>query len=114
MAGRHRCASEVRPLNRVWTYEYDPSGNVTKVIDPISAATPSTADYQSTFTYDALDRLTQALPFGLAATAYVYDADSNRTQMTVQCVLAQALGSRPRPSPSATAATHCSSSTSVV
>lgn len=78
----NRLTSETRPLGRVWAYEYDANGKVTKIIDPIAAATPSTTDYQSTFTYDALNRLVQKAPFGLTATALTYDANSNRIQMT--------------------------------
>ncbi len=77
-----RLTSETRPLNRVWTYEYDASGNVTKIIDPISAATPGTSDYQIAYVYDGMNRVAQALPYGLGSTVHSYDASGNRTQMT--------------------------------
>lgn len=77
-----RLISETRPLNRLWTYEYDRSGNVTKVIDPISNATPTTSDYQSAFVYDGMNRVTQAGYFGAGNVAYSYLPDGSRQSMT--------------------------------
>jgi RHS repeat-associated protein len=71
------------PGNRNWTYAYDPDGNVQQVVDANGNATPSSGDGQTTYGYDALDRLssidysdtTPDVSFG-------YDANGNRIQMT--------------------------------
>ncbi|HEX5990700.1 MAG TPA: right-handed parallel beta-helix repeat-containing protein [Solirubrobacterales bacterium] len=53
-------------------YEYDPAGNRVAQVDRLSQET--------TYAYDALDRLTQFDPPGEGSTAYGYDPAGNRTK----------------------------------
>jgi RHS repeat-associated protein len=76
-----RMLTETQPLGRTWTYTYSPTGKVTKVVDPIAAATPDPSDYQVINAYDELDRLVSA-DFGASGTTtYGYDANDNRTSV---------------------------------
>ena len=76
-----RLLTEQRPLGRTWTYTYSPTGKVTKVIDPIAAATPDPNDFQATFGYDELDRLSSANYGASGTTTLGYDANDNRTSV---------------------------------
>ncbi len=54
-------------------YGYDAAGNVTSRLDRRSEA-------ETTYAYDALNRLTEFNPPGEGATSYAYDAAGNRTE----------------------------------
>jgi RHS repeat-associated protein len=54
-------------------YGYDKAGNVTSRLD-------ARLEAETTYTYDALDRLTEFNPPGEGATAYGYDKAGNRTE----------------------------------
>ena len=61
-----------------FAYTYDAAGNKTRVVD---------AGGTSTFTYDALDRLTGTTYPLAGTTTYAYDPAGNRTSMTVNGVV---------------------------
>ena len=77
-----RLITETRPLNRVWAYEYDADSNVSKVIDAIASATPTSTDYQATYTYDEFNHVATAVYSGAGTSTYTYDPNGNRTSMT--------------------------------
>ena len=71
------------PAGRVWTYSYDPNGNRTQMVDANGNATPQVGDGQTTYGYDALNRLT-SINYSDATpdVSFQYDGDGNRTRMT--------------------------------
>ncbi|MGH2682722.1 MAG: DUF6531 domain-containing protein [Actinomycetota bacterium] len=79
----NRLSSVTLPLNRQWTYDYDASGNLTTTIDAAGSATPQTGDGTTTYSYDALNRLT-GIDYSDATpdVTFGYDANSNPTSMT--------------------------------
>jgi len=70
-----RLTSATNPLNKIWSFSYDGSGNRTVVTKPSGGTV--------TVTYDAINRPT-AITFSdsTPAVSYIYDGNSNRTQMT--------------------------------
>jgi RHS repeat-associated protein len=78
-----RLARVTYPGDRVWTYAYDASGNVTEVIDANGNATPTAGDGRTTYAYDAFDRLASiAYSDGAPNVSFAYDGNGNRTQMS--------------------------------
>jgi RHS repeat-associated protein len=72
------------PTNRVWTYGYDPNGNVNQMVDANGNATPTGGDGQTTYGYDVLNRLS-SIDYSDTTpdvTLVAYDGNGNRTQMT--------------------------------
>jgi len=68
----------------VWTYGYDPNGNVTQLVDANGNATPTGGDGQTTYGYDVLNRLS-SIDYSDTTpdvTLVAYDGNGNRTQMT--------------------------------
>lgn len=75
-----RLASRTLPLNRVWTFTYDPDGNVLQSVDPIASATQSSTDYYASYAYDDLDRVSSVTYYdGSQTTLFSYDANNNTT-----------------------------------
>ncbi len=70
------------PLAQIWTYSYDAAGNLTSVTDAAGNVTPAPGDGNTTFAYDALNRLT-SIDYSDATpdVSYTYDNAGNRTQM---------------------------------
>lgn len=75
-----RLKSEANPEGEEWTYAYDVAGNRVSETSPRGNAAepaPDGGSFDTTFEYDAADRLaSQADGLGFE-TAYGYDADSN-------------------------------------
>ena len=79
----NRLTQVTAPGSRIWTYAYDPDGNVQQVVDANGNATPSSGDGQTSYGYDALDRLS-SIDYSDTTpdVSFAYDANGNRTQMT--------------------------------
>lgn len=79
----NRLTSRTSPIGQRWTYGYDVGGNLTSVVDASGNATPASGDGTTTFTYDALNRLS-SIDYSDATpdVTLTYDANGNRTQMT--------------------------------
>jgi RHS repeat-associated protein len=79
----NRLVAATGPLNRAWTYSYDPNGNLTQVVDANGNATPTGGDGHTTYGYDAINRLT-SIGYSDATpdVTFGYDGNDNRTQMT--------------------------------
>jgi RHS repeat-associated protein len=79
----NRLTRVTSPASRVWTYGYDPNGNVTQVVDANGNATPQTGDGQTTYGYDVLNRLS-SIDYSDTTpdVGFSYDGNGNRTQMT--------------------------------
>jgi len=76
--GTYRMVTETSPLNVVTKYEYNASGNQTKVIKDFGGALANT----TTYTYDSLGRKTSVTdPLG-HETTYAYDDDGNLLTIT--------------------------------
>jgi RHS repeat-associated protein len=78
-----RLTSKTDPLGRVWTYEYDPNGNKTKVTDANGNATGNPSDGITTYAYDAVNRLS-GIDYSDSTpdVTYVYDLAGRKTSMT--------------------------------
>jgi RHS repeat-associated protein len=71
------------PGSRQWTNSYDANGNLTKLVDANGNATPTVGDGQTTYGYDALNRLTSLTYSDTTPNVtFVYDGNGNRTQTT--------------------------------
>ena len=79
-----RLATVTSPTGQVWSYAYDPNGNVTKEVTPAGNATPGdSSDGTITFAYDVLDRLKEVDYSDSTPTVqFAYDPNGNRTSMT--------------------------------
>jgi YD repeat-containing protein len=79
----NRLTSVTSPIGQLWTYEYDGAGNLTKMVDAAGNATQQAGDGTTTYTIDALNRLT-GIDYSDSTpdVTLAYDANSNRTSMT--------------------------------
>jgi RHS repeat-associated protein len=70
------------PLGRRWSFSYDPAGNLSSTVDANGNATATAGDGTTSYTYDAVGRLT-AIGYsdGTPAVTFAYDAAGNRTAM---------------------------------
>ena len=69
-------------VTSAWSYDYDVSGNMLK--KTCMTGNTTSVPFSITYNYDRLGRLTKEDYPGWKRTLYTYDADSNRTGMTVQ------------------------------
>ncbi|MBO0882448.1 MAG: RHS repeat protein, partial [Mycobacterium sp.] len=52
--------SKKSPEGRLWTFEYNTTGNLKSVTDPAGNATSTSGDYTTSYTYDGFGELTKA------------------------------------------------------
>jgi RHS repeat-associated protein len=78
----NRLTSVTTPLGNLWTYAYDADGNPVTLVDANGNATPTAGDGTTTFSYDALSRLT-GIDYSddTPSVSYAYDGNGNRTSM---------------------------------
>ena len=79
----NRLTQVTAPGNRIWTYAYDPDGNVIQMVDANGNATPTQGDGQTSYGYDVLNRL-GSIDYSdqTPDVTFAYDANGNRTQMS--------------------------------
>jgi RHS repeat-associated protein len=79
----NRLRMTTAPLNRIWTYGYDPNGNLETVVDANgNFTTGDPNDGKTIYGYDELNRL-RSITYSDATpdVTFAYDANDNRKQM---------------------------------
>jgi YD repeat-containing protein len=73
----------ILPLGSIWSYAYDPDGNLVSQVDANGNASPEPGDGTTTYSYDRAGRLV-GIDYSDSTpdVSFSYDAVGNRVQMT--------------------------------